>query len=57
MMKIGGRVGFNKIVELETNFKSIDYSIELALPWKYQDLWLPLEDKIKQIIDEPTLKR
>ena len=51
MMRIGGRVGFAKIENLERTFRSIDFPIELALPWKYQDLWLPIEDKIGQVID------
>lgn len=51
MMKIGGRVGFDRVEDLEELFKSIDFPIELALPWKYRDLWLPVEGKVNQIID------
>lgn len=50
-MKIGGRVEFDRIDDLEKIFRSVDFPIELALPWKYQDLWLPVEDKIDHITD------
>ena len=50
-MKIGGRVGFDRVEDLEELFRSIEFPIELALPWKYRDLWLPVEDKVNQIID------
>jgi sugar phosphate isomerase/epimerase len=49
-MRIGGRVGFNRIEELERNFGSIDFPIELALPWKYRDLWLPMEDRLDEVL-------
>ena len=51
MMRIGGRVGFDRVEDLEELFKSIDFPIELALPWKYRDLWLPVEGKVDKIID------
>ena len=49
--KIGGRVGFDRIEELEHRFCSIDFPIELALPWKYQELWLPIEEKVGRVIE------
>ncbi len=48
-LKIGGRVGFNSLTELERNFTSIDFPIELALPWRYRELWLPMEKDIEQV--------
>ncbi len=50
MMKIGGRVEFNTIEELEKIFKTVDFPIELALPSRYSDLWLSIEDEIEQVI-------
>jgi len=50
-IKIGGRVGFDKIEDLKGCFKDIDFPIELALPWKYQDLWLPVENRLNEILD------
>jgi len=50
-MKIGGRVGFARIDQLEERFRSIDFPIELALPWRYKELWLPIEKSIDQVID------
>jgi len=50
-MKIGGRVGFDKIEDLERVFRSVDFPFELALPWKYRELWLPLEERTEEIID------
>ena len=49
-MKIGGRVGFNKLDELESHFIGIDFPIELALPWTYNDLWLPIENEIDKVV-------
>jgi len=49
-IKIGGRVGFDRTDELEKHFKGIDFPIELALPWKYHELWLPIENNINDII-------
>ena len=50
MIRIGGRVGFDRIEQLESRFRSIDFPIELALPWRYRDLWLPMEDRAAEII-------
>ncbi len=50
-MKLGGRVGFAKVEQLEERFQSIDFPIELALPWQYRELWLPIEQNIDQVID------
>lgn len=49
-MKIGGRVSFDRIEELERNFAGIDFPIELALPWRYIKFWLEAEDRIDEII-------
>ena len=49
-MKIGGRVGFDYLEELERNFKSIDFPIELALPWRYE-YWLKIENQIDEVIE------
>ncbi|MBN2535122.1 MAG: hypothetical protein JXB88_19730 [Spirochaetales bacterium] len=50
MIKIGGRAGFEILADLESNFRDIDFPIELALPWKYIELWKPLADRIETII-------
>lgn len=50
MIKIGGRVGFDRIEDLETRFRSIDFPVELALPWKYKELWLPMEGRVDDMI-------
>ena len=49
-MKIGARVGFDTFEDLERNFASIDFPIELALPWRYIKFWLEVEGKIDSII-------
>ncbi|MDW7762041.1 MAG: hypothetical protein SCM96_15550 [Acidobacteriota bacterium] len=49
-MKIGGRVGFDRIEDLEKNFRNIDFPIELALPWRYTELWLPMADSLAGVI-------
>ncbi|MDI6917466.1 MAG: hypothetical protein QMC80_06680 [Thermoplasmatales archaeon] len=49
-MKIGGRVSFDRIEDLEKHFKGIDFPIELALPWKYRELWLPVENRVSAIL-------
>ena len=49
--KIGGRVGFDKVEDLKRCFEDIDFPIELALPWKYQDLWLPVENRLNEVLD------
>jgi sugar phosphate isomerase/epimerase len=50
MIKIGGRVGFDRFNEMEPHFKSIDFPVELALPWKYQEYWVPIEKKLDKVI-------
>ncbi|MGA1824835.1 MAG: hypothetical protein ACMUIP_09230 [bacterium] len=51
MMKIGARVSFEHMDDLTRNFKSVDFPFELALPWHYQNMWLPVQDRITEIID------
>jgi len=48
-IKIGGRVDFEKFEELESRFRYIDFPFELALPWRYKKLWLPIEQKLEEI--------
>lgn len=48
---IGGRVGFDRIEQLERHFRSIDFPIELALPWRYQELWLPIEGRLDEVVE------
>lgn len=49
-MNIGGRVSFEKIEELGQIFENVKFSIELALPWRYHALWLPMETKLNEVI-------
>jgi len=48
-MNIGGRVGFDRIEDLEKNFRNIDFPIELALPWRYTELWLPMQGCLDRV--------
>lgn len=48
-MKIGGRVGFERLDELARNFSGIDFPIELALPWRYLELWKPMEHRLDEV--------
>ena len=50
-IQIGGRVGFSTFDEIQTCFEKVDFPIELALPWKYRELWLPIESKLNAILD------
>ena len=47
-IKIGARVGFEKIEDMEKCFEKIDFPFELALPWRYKDLWLPMENRLQE---------
>lgn len=50
-IRIAGRVGFERIEDLENRFKGIDFPIELALPWRYEDLWLPMKNRLNEVMD------
>jgi sugar phosphate isomerase/epimerase len=50
-IRIGGRAGFERLEQLDERFRSIDFPIELALPWRYEALWLPMEDRIDEVVD------
>jgi len=50
-IRIGGRAGFDRLEQLDVHFRSIGFPIELALPWKYKELWLPMEDRIDEVVD------
>lgn len=47
-MKVGGRVGFNKFEDIKLVYQNMEFPIELALPWKYEELWLPYESQLSQ---------
>jgi|Deesub1362A_J573_1020465.scaffolds.fasta_scaffold00194_29 sugar phosphate isomerase/epimerase len=49
-VRIGGRVSFDRLEDLES-FSDVDFPIELALPWRYQELWLPIEDRLKEVLE------
>ena len=49
-IKIGARVGFEKIEDMEKCFEKIDFPFELALPWRYKDLWLPMENRLQEAL-------
>ncbi len=36
---------------LNRNFSGIDFPIELALPYRYKDMWLPIKNKLHEIIE------
>ena len=50
-IRIGGRAGFDRLEQLERHFRSVDFPIELALPWKYKELWLPIEERIDEVVE------
>jgi len=50
-MRIGARVSFDTIDQLDERYSNIDYPIELALPWKYYQLWLPLETSLGRVLE------
>jgi sugar phosphate isomerase/epimerase len=50
VIRIGGRVGFDRIDQLEERFRAIDFPIELALPWNYRDMWTPMEKHLDHVI-------
>ena len=49
--RIGGRVGFDSMEQLDKRFRSIDFPVELAIPWKYDDLWLAMEHRVEEVAD------
>jgi len=49
-IRVGGRVGFNKIEEIHERFRDVDFPIELALPWRYE-LWKQVEPKFDEMLE------
>jgi len=50
-MRIGARVSFDRVDQLEERYKDVDFPIELALPWKYYQLWLPMETSLGRVLE------
>ena len=49
-MRIGGRVGFDHMEELRPHFESVDFPVELALPYKVQD-FMEMADRMDEVCD------
>lgn len=48
-MRIGASVSFDSIAQLDQRFSNVPFPIELALPWKYFEYWMPMQHRMHEV--------